>query len=157
MKKSLKKSLGIIISLIILLTFSFYAAEVGPKYHPSTSQILDNPQKFENKKVKMRGTLIHYSTNDNTLTLFLKTEDENFTAKYFEKFDGVENLEKGDIIDLRGYSHFSTKNYIRVMEIKPRPEERHSNMFLFSIVGLGLLLVVTIRDREKIREVLPFG
>lgn len=158
MKSEYKRIIGILIPLTILIILSFYSFRVGPRKNPPTVDILDNPPKYENENIGMRGTIKEHRVEGDNLILTLEKSGRTYKTVYeLSQNENFEKIKKGDIFSLSGVSKLSTKGHVRATELLYRSKDRDDNLYTFSILGLLIILAVMIVDRRTVREVVPFG
>ncbi len=158
MKSDHKRAILVMIPLVILVLFSFYSSKVDFEENPPTVEILDNPAKYENQTLEMRGFLEDYEIKNGTLNLTLERYDRTYRVIYQLRSSGeFEDIYLGDVFDLSGVCKLSSNGYVEALELGRRPSERHNRLFTLSILGIGFILVVLVVDRETLKEVIPIG
>lgn len=153
-----KRTFGVVVPLILLVSLSIYSARAGPVHRPRTVQILDNPEEYEGEDaLGMSGKLLDWGSENGKIVLSLERFGRTFEVRGRENLIGeTRELEGGDIIQLLGTPRLATEGYVEATEIRHRPREREERLFLLSYLGLALLLLVLLKDRKELLEVVPW-
>lgn len=154
-----KRVFAVIVLFFLLGVLSLFSAEAGPDHRPRTVQIIENPEEHENEYIPgISGKILSYRIDQGEIILNLERFGRTFEVRGRENLiDEPKALERDDIIQVRGYPRLISGNYVEAVEIMHRPQERGERLFLLSYLGLALLLVILVRDRKDLLELVPLA
>ncbi|CAG0961142.1 hypothetical protein METP2_00797 [Methanosarcinales archaeon] len=138
---------NLVLLLCILITLSIYSAANIEK-HPNDAYIIKNYNKYEEKQIFLRATVLDVQKNYEEFTIDANTA--GMAYRIYVKDILLDYVpKKGDFVDIRAISHLD-KGYVVALEAHVRTGLEHKLLFLRSLAAIPVVLFLLWREHHQL-------